>query len=175
MVCAPKPDSGPRKDVLNTVRSCMLKLRASPERKRLVNFVDLRENLGLLPYADEEDRCMNEIKIEASRYNHVRAQSLLRDYFITPLLEAWESLRIEDVDFRNLILDLIERRDVPLEDRQIPVLAMWFKKLAKAQTDIDVQLKKFDSAAKKSLDAIIDLYRQTMDLYSDIYTVYRIC
>ena len=85
LTCSARPASGPRQEVLNEMRVCLLRLRqgGSDAVKSRVHFIDPREQYGHLPFTEEEDAFV----IAAARHP-AGNRTALQDWFLNPLQAA---------------------------------------------------------------------------------------
>ncbi|KAG5191292.1 hypothetical protein JKP88DRAFT_296229 [Tribonema minus] len=171
VMCSAKPVGTPRKDVLNTIRSCMLQKRNSSSTPREVrsriNFTDIREFFGLLPYTERENSCINEIRSETVE----RAWPLLNKYFVSPISDALCTLGGVDDRFRNLIYYMPEDRMSPYD---YFIHENWHRSLMPLAQTVAFQYTNFSHDRRRSSSRILSCYRHMMDLFTDIYTTWRI-
>jgi hypothetical protein len=175
--CMPKPEFGPRKDVLNSMRTCLLAYRNGNKQLRdKINFTDVRESFNLLPYTAREDACVKEVKDNIR--NKDFAEVKMKKHFVDPLFNCVQNIKVPDEEFRRLILDT----DRPVtQDWEKFVVEQWIKRChGKLDKTLDAfyQFEKIHmkSVAQRqsSLDKVVDPYRGTLDACTDVYTVYRI-
>ncbi|KAG5183991.1 hypothetical protein JKP88DRAFT_244865 [Tribonema minus] len=170
VICSARPAGTPRKDVLNTIRSCMLQQRNSPttsrEVRERISFTDIREFFGLLPYTERENSCINEIKSEGVE----RAWQLLNQYFVAPISDALCTLGGVDEKFRDLIYHMPESRMRPHEHF---IYENWHRLLMPMAQTVASEYAKFPHNRKASSNRILHCYRQMMDTFTDLYTTWR--
>lgn len=78
--CPEKPASGPREDVLNDLRTCLWAVRKKrPDR---IHFVDPREEVGSLPFTEEEEAFIRKCKREK---DEKKRDAMVFDRFVVPL------------------------------------------------------------------------------------------
>lgn len=82
LVCMPAPANQPRPQVLNTLRTCALKLKQQ-QRSGNIHFIDPRELYGHLPYTDTEQQL-----VEAVAGHPADTRSQLQASFVQPVLSA---------------------------------------------------------------------------------------
>jgi hypothetical protein len=173
--CMPKPESGPRKDVLNTLRTCLLAYRNGNQAVRdNINFTDVRESFNLLPYTAREDACVREVKDNIRDKGFAEVQ--MKKHFVDPLFQCVKTIKLPDEEFRSLILD--DRSDYT--DWQKFIIAQWVKRCHGKLGDTVNAFYEFEKIHMKSvterqssLDKVVNPYRQTLDACTDVYTVYR--
>ena len=173
--CTPKPESGPRKDVLNSMRTCLLAYRNGNQAIRdKINFTDVRESFNLLPYTAREDACVREVKENIRDKGY--AELHMKKHFVDPLFNCVKVVKLPDEEFRDLILD--NRSDH--KDWEKFIVAQWIKRChgqleetLKAFYQFEKIHMKSVSERQNSLDKVVNPYRATLDACSDVYTVYR--
>jgi hypothetical protein len=171
VVCTPRTEGTPRKDVLNTIRSCMLQKRNATlthsSVKKRINFTDIREYFGLLPYTDRENSCMDEIRSEDAD----RARELLNQYFVSPISKALCTLSGVEEQFRELIYDKPEES---MKSFEYFVYENWHRSLVPLAKSVSLHYSTFVHNRKRALGRILHCYRQMMDIFTDIYSTWRI-
>ncbi|KAG5186375.1 hypothetical protein JKP88DRAFT_240977 [Tribonema minus] len=171
VVCSVKPVNKPRKDVLNTIRSCLLRMRnshdTSEDLRERINFTDIREFFGLLPYNEKEAKAVSCIK----RQTKDMALGLVNFFFVHTIINAIKTLHGVDEEFKYLILGKPESSMVPYEAF---VYENWHKSLVPLSKVLQKYFDSYTQSPGKCLKRIVDAYREIMDLFVDIYTTWRI-
>jgi hypothetical protein len=174
ILCARKPTNGPRKDVLNTLRSCLLGIRNTSthdsELRRRINFTDIREFFGnVLPYTEQEEACVDEI---ASTEDDMDALRALNRHFVAPIVNAIIDMPQIDETFRSLILHKAEPR---MTRHEAYVYKLWHSGMMLFASNIEAHIHEVTEAMSTPVvERIVDDYRKVMDLFIDLYTTYRI-
>lgn len=171
VVCSAKPVNKPRHDVLNTMRSCLLKERNSHDRRASVNerinFTDIREFFGLLPYNDKEKRAVQCIK----KQDKETGMGLTNYFFIHSISNAIQTLHGVDDDFQYLILHKPEAAMAPYE---YFVYEIWHRSLVPMSRTMLQYFDQYLESPNKCLRKIVDCFRDTMDFFIDAYSTWRI-
>lgn len=163
--CKPKPVSGPRADVLNELRICMLAMRdGNDDMKRRISFVDIREIIARLPYTVEEEKLLQEIIELMNSGNQKEAVELLETSFMFHL--------------RRLYMDRIQ---IPNERFRYDLLhgtCPWQRVLQKhwqqsVHSLCDAAEQEFEEQGSNLVMNIASIYVSAIDSSMEIYTVWK--